>query len=129
MDNTEADLESYLRSEQIRFRRRFPIRAMCGEWQVDFYIEADKPIVIEVKGASKTGKENSVVPIQAKEAFTMFYDLKNNSNLPRSTRYVLVHGEAPLRTPRMDFHKLIESMDVMIIPIWDKQKIISIIRR
>lgn len=47
------------------------------DWQVDFYIDSESPIVVEVKGATASAKDpNSVIPVLAKETFTMFYDLQ-----------------------------------------------------
>jgi len=61
-------------------------------------------------------------------AFTEFYELRHNSDLPRETCLILVYGDFPLKTAEHNFHKLLqESLGVHIFSINEKEKLIRFI--
>jgi|YelNatPaOPRAMG01_1025707.scaffolds.fasta_scaffold134329_1 hypothetical protein len=116
LENIVNDL---LHRLHINHKHEHPIRTKYGAWKVDFYIPSTPPFVLSCKGLGERGLQQYAQSGTAKEmaciAFTEFYELKHNSDLPNDTCLILVYGDLPLKTREHNFPELFhESLGVHI---------------
>jgi hypothetical protein len=89
------------------------------------------PLVLSCKGLGERSEKqptSGTAKQMACIAFTEFYELKHNSDLPRDTCFILVYGEFPLETAEHNFHRLLqESLGVHVFSINEKEKLMRFI--
>jgi len=108
-----------------------PIKTKYGTWKVDFYIDSVPPFVLSCKGLGERSERepsSGTAKQMACIAFTEFYELRYNSDLPKDTCLILVYGDFPLKTAEHNFHKLLqESLGVHVFSINEKEKLVRFI--
>lgn len=105
----ENIVDDLLHRLHIDHNHGHPIRTKHGTWKVDFYIDSAPPFILSCKGLGELS-EKEPSPGIAKQmaciAFTEFYELKHNSDLPKDTCLILVYGDFPLKTAEHNFPEL-----------------------